>query len=66
MIPQHEGHLQLLTDLKNTEKYDFWTDAGKPELPVNIMVSPTEEINFLNLLAANKLPYSLQINDIEE
>lgn len=66
MIPQHENHLQFLTSLKYTEKYDFWTDAGKPGHPVNIMVSPIEATRFLNLLSANKLPYSLQINDVEK
>lgn len=66
MIPQDKHHLQLLESLKYLYNYDFWIDSSKPGHAANIMVSPTQETYFLNLLSTSKIPYSLQINDIEE
>lgn len=65
VTPLNTEQGELLKILEGNPEYDFWNDLHRPGLPSDIMVSPTEQRFFEELLYHHGIPSELLIEDVE-
>lgn len=62
--PSDSQQRELLKTIEGGKKYDFWTDVRKIG-PVDIMVSPQEQDDLLELLNGHGLTHNVMIEDVQ-
>ncbi|XP_077299844.1 zinc carboxypeptidase-like [Arctopsyche grandis] len=64
--PTTKEQTEILTRLLNNTKLDFWTNVIMKGRPVDIMVSPIDQIGFLEYMNSNKIDVEIFIEDLQE
>ncbi|XP_065147793.1 carboxypeptidase A2 [Paramisgurnus dabryanus] len=59
-------HLEVLKELKTDRRLDFWTHGISTALPVDIRVPHASLHAVKDLLAENKVPFTVMINNVQE
>lgn len=66
VIPKNQEQLQSLRSLEDVSGYNFWTDVGTIDTPVDVMVPPDLKAGFKNVLDSDGIPSETLIEDVQE
>lgn len=66
VTPTNEQHLQVLKDLEALGGYSFWSEVGRVNSPVDIMVPPHLKADFKDVLVSTGIVSELFIENVQE
>ncbi|KAJ8932657.1 hypothetical protein NQ314_014534 [Rhamnusium bicolor] len=66
LIVTTSAEIDLLSELRNDQRIDFWSRHRIPNVPVDAMVPPDAQTEFETLLKINAITYEVIINNFEE
>lgn len=66
MSPTTESHVQIINELETREELDFWSDLPRNGGSVDVMVQPTDQDEFEELLNSNELQFTVMIEDVQK
>lgn len=65
-FPLNEEHAALLKNLQdNVDVLDFWSELRSLEEPVDIMVPPEYQNEFVQFLQSNNIPFNAMVDDVQ-
>lgn len=64
--PTNKQQLQLLKDLESSGAYSFWSEVGRVNNPVDIMVPPHLQADFREIAALSGIPTELFMQNVQE
>ncbi|KAF5301245.1 hypothetical protein FQR65_LT00945 [Abscondita terminalis] len=62
----NENQSALLLNLSNNYSYDFWSPINLDQKPIDVMVPPSSQTEFLKFLTNNNITYTTFINNVEK
>lgn len=66
IVPGSDYEVQILTDLRKQNQYDFWSDIVAIGSDVRIMVAPGKQAEFENYFKSAEIPTRVVIEDVQE
>lgn len=66
VTPKNAQQLQSLKSLEGFGGYSFWTEVGKMNTPVDIMVPPHLKADFKDVLELTGIPSETFIEDVQQ
>ncbi|CAK1550141.1 unnamed protein product [Leptosia nina] len=66
ILPENDKHINLLQELQNDTRYDFWTEPAPGSEFVNVMSSPGHKNEFEDLLNRNGVKFTISMTNVQE
>ncbi|KAJ8723715.1 hypothetical protein PYW07_007695 [Mythimna separata] len=66
IVPSTDYEVQILTDLRKENQYDFWSDIVAINSDVRIMVAPGKQAEFENYFKSVEIPAKVVVENVQE
>lgn len=66
VVPKSLDEAELIHDFSDDINFDFWSEVRALDTPVDVMVAPSAQYAFEDILNSKNIEYTTLIDDVEK